>query len=553
MDKISIKCIDEKYFIFFDNEYGKRLDSYLKGGWLRFDFYKRTNGIISSEFLDYIISIFNNIHITHSMIKSDYYDFSNELQSIIYKFNSINFDIESVIKDHGHEDEYFINKREVIENYFNNCTNNLDGISLTGLIELVNKLYMFQVKVFKTRDLFKLKDDLMSNLKDSCPIEVYVHYNELYNSYLNEDVLNLEKLENLFLEIQSIILDDWKINLSSIDNYRLGNDFRFVCHSVANSNWHGDYLGNYVSASLLTNKHINTYNRPFGFIMNPDDIIMTSSEDLFIRNNSDTLDNIYLSGVLPTVQSFKNVDDNTLYYNEVVLDGFDPIGIFCITDGSKELNPYYLDALKLKENFPNLPIVDLDVSFFASDIDTILYRDALVDAIEEEMGIYNGGGSNYYDYFSYFWDDFMSLKKSDYSCDDIIGLFNKYYNLLDIDLDELFNSTFDDDFILKLIKANNRYNSINNIFNSNFNADDIIIFYEIYSNLSDSSYNRLNNLFPNFNTLLNLLEEYFTSNGYDFDSFNILGKFKNYDDLISYLNEFYGNNYLELDNKKYLH
>ena len=553
MNQLIIKNKGDAPFIFFDSEYGGKLDSYLKGGWAFFDFKRRTDGIKSSEFLDYLIHIFNNIHITYSMIKSDDYDFSFELKSYIYKFNSIGFDIDSVIKDHGHEDEYFINKRDVIESYYNRCILDLDGNSLTGLIELINKFYQFQVKVFKSRDLFNLKDDLMDNLKDVCPIEEYNHYNNLYESYLKEDALDLNKIENLFLEIQGIILDDWKKNLNNVDDYKLGSSFNFICHSVFNSNWDGDFHGRFVSASLLTENHTYTYNKPYGFIMDPNDIVMADYEDLFIRNNSDDLDNIYLSGVLPTVKSFKNVNDNTIYYNEVVLDGFNPIGIFCITDGSKELNPYYLEALALNKSFPNLPIIDLDISFFASPIDTILYRDALVDTIEEEIGIYHSGGSNYYDYFSYFWNDFMDLKKSDYSSRDIINLFRKYYDLINIDLDDLLSSDFDDEFVLKLIGANNRYCSINNIFSGSFDTDDVRAFYEIYSNLNDSSYNRLNKLFPSFNKLLNLLDEYLSFNGYDIDYFDFLGKFNDVDELISYLRDFYSIDTLKLDEKKYLH
>lgn len=553
MDSLSIKKNNGKALIYFDTDYGKKLDTYTRGGFLHFNFKKRTDGIGTEEFLDFLIQILNNIKITNSLIKNEFYDFSNELKSFIYKFNSIGFDINSVLKDHGYEDEYYINKRKVIEDYYNSCINNLDGNSLTGFIELVNKLYYFQVKVFKAKDLFYLKDDLMDNLKDACSLDVYNHYNNIYNSYLKEEILDLKKLEGLFLEIQSIIIDDWKNNLSSVDDYKLGSPFKFICHSTDSNGWNGDYINRFVSASLLTENHTYTYNQPYGFIMDPKNIVMAYSEDLFIKNDSSDLENLYNSGALPIVHSFKNVNENTLYYNEVVLDGFNPIGIFCITDGSKELNPYYLKALKLKENFPDLPILDFDISFFESDIDSILSRNDLIDAIEEELGTYNNGGPNYYDYFSYFWDDFMALKSSDYSSSDIINLFMKYYNLLNIDLDELLNGNFDDDFVLKLIGANSRYSSINHIFSGYYNGDDIRTFYEIYSDLSSSSYNRLDKLFPGFNNFINLLDNYLISNEYNVDSLDILGKIKNFDELISYLNDFYSNDTLELDEKKYLH
>lgn len=549
METLSIKKENGYYFICFDSSYGKKFDSYLKVGWVRFNFEKRNN-IKSDEFLDYLIRLFDNIHITSSMIENESYDFSFEFNSIISKFNSLGFNINSIVKDHGYGEEYYINKRSLIESYFNNCISNSNSEDLSKLIEFIDDLYLFQVKVFKTRDLFVLKDDLMKNLKDVCSLEVYNYYNELYDSYLKEDILDLSKLENLFFQIQDIILDDWKNNLSNVSDYEIGSSFKFICHSVTSSSWSGEYNGNYVSASLITENHTDTYNKPFGFIMNPEDIVMTSSEDLFIRNNAQDIYNVYLSGVLPIVQSFKTVNDNTLFYNEVVLDAFNPIGIFCITDGSKELNPYYLEALNLKKRFPDLPIIDLDVSFFASNVDVMLYRDALVDTIENELGIYRNGSISYYNYFNYFWDDFMSLKKSDYTSSDIINLFRKYYDLLETDLDELLNSDFDNDFILNLIMANNRYNSINNIFNGSFDIDDLKNFYLIYSDLSEFSYNRLDKIFPNFDVFLNLLEEYLKYNDYNLDSLSALKKIKTFDDLISYLNDFYGSGYDNIGSKK---
>ena len=547
MNNLSIKFINGEYFLYFDSNYGKKLDNYLRGGWIHYNFKNRNKGVKSSEFLDYLVRLFDNIHLSYSMIKNDFFNFSSKLNSIISKFDSIGFDIDSIVKNHNHEEKYFFNKKNVIVGYFNRCLENFDNNSLYRLIELVNELYYFQVKIFKARDLFFLKDDLMNNLKDVCSLDIYNYYNNLYDSYLKEDILDLKKLENLFLEIQGIILDDWKSKLTNINDYKLGSDFNFICHSACSSNWSGDYYGRYISASLITDVHNYTYNKPFGFIMDPNDIIMTSSEDLFIRNNSDSLDNIYLSGVLPTVQSFKHVCDNTLYYNEVVLDSFNPIGIFCISDGSRELNPYYLEALNLQKNFPNLPIVDLDISFFASDYDTIFYRNDLVDAIEEELGIYSGGNNDYYDYFSYFWDDFMTLKGSSYTSQDIINLFIKYYDLLSADLDEILCSSFDDEFVLKLIYANNRYSSIKRLFNNNFDADDIKSFYEVYSNLSLSSYNRIDKFFPDFNLLLSLLDDYLKYNSYDIESFDLLEKFSSIDKLIGFLSDYYPNS---LNNKK---
>ena len=159
MNNLSIKFINGDYLIYFDSNYGKKLDNYLRGGWIHYNFKNRVKGVKSSEFLDYLVRLFDNIHLSYSMINNDYFDFSSELNSIISKFDSIGFDIDSIIKDYNQEKDYFINKRNVIEVFFNRCLENFDNNSLYRLIELVNELYYFQVKIFKARDLFFLKDN----------------------------------------------------------------------------------------------------------------------------------------------------------------------------------------------------------------------------------------------------------------------------------------------------------------------------------------------------------------------------------------------------------
>lgn len=540
MDSLSIKKSNGKTFIYFDTDYGKKLDNYSRDGFSHFK--NRTGGVRAEEFFDFLIQIFDGIKITNTLIRNEFFDFSNEFNSFINSFNSINFNINSLIAGND------INN--IIEVFFNKCIDNFDGDSLVKLIDLIFKFNDFQVKVFKANGLILFKDDLMKNLKDVCSLEVYNYYNTTYNSYLNESTIDFKKVERLFLEIQSIILDDWKKNIDSVDDYKFGSPFKYICQSK-NSNGYSPYdSSSFVQASLLTERHAYTCNQTYGFVFDPNDIAMAYSEDLFIKNDSSDVDIIYNSGVLPIVQSFKTVNENTSNGNKIILNEFNPIGIFCVTDGSKELNPYYQKALELKKEHPDLPILDFDITLFTDDYMDTITRDSLVDYIGSLKHIYTGSGARFYDYFSYFWDDFMNLKKSsNYSSRDIINLFFKYYYLLNSDLDIILDSNYDDDFVLKLIRANSRYNYINKIINDDFDYDDIKDFYLLYSDLEETSFKRLGRLFPKSIKLLNLLDEFFCSNNYNTDCFKFLKDLKTYDDLISYLDEFYSE-YSDSINKK---
>lgn len=49
------------------------------------------------------------------------------------------------------------------------------------------------------------------------------------------------------------------------------------------------------------------------------------------------------------------------YISEVIIEGFEPIGIFCFTDGSKMFDSNYRNAKELEKNFPHLKVYTFDV------------------------------------------------------------------------------------------------------------------------------------------------------------------------------------------------
>ena len=51
-------------------------------------------------------------------------------------------------------------------------------------------------------------------------------------------------------------------------------------------------------------------------------------------------------------------------YNEIVINGFNPIGLFCYTFGLKEIESNYRNIKNIQKSFPNLDLVEIDTTLY---------------------------------------------------------------------------------------------------------------------------------------------------------------------------------------------
>ncbi|MBR3198695.1 MAG: hypothetical protein IKG27_01625 [Bacilli bacterium] len=429
MNNISFISVNEQKMIRISKDFSKYMDSLLDKRWAGFDFEKMCGDddytiTDQATFLDYLSRLFDYIKITIEDINMD--TFSYKFSNIINDFDNINFVITDVL---GPRDGIYLQRKvSALNSYFIKCVSDEAAFKLEELIKLLDNFFSFQLEVRKLNDMIFFKDDLLKDLSDVIGVDQIHKYRNKYDVILNDTPINVKELEKLFRTIQKIILDDFKNRLTDPYDYKRGEPFKFLCHSTYSLDWEGEYWGNYISTSLLTSEHNSPFRLPFGFVMNPEDIVMTCYEDLHVSNKGDKEENLRIKNVMPIVQSMDHVIRDTYRYNEVLIKGFDPIGIFCVTDGSKELNPFYLKALELKEQFPELPIVDLDMTLYDSFEDSVTARNELVDVMREEFKIFDPVDESYYASFEPFWQSFLELKKSgNYTITDIFSLFT-YYN-----------------------------------------------------------------------------------------------------------------------------
>lgn len=263
------------------------------------------------------------------------------------------------------------------------------------MVQFINIVYnILESENFYTilKDFVLVKDDLMDSLRCVLSEEDFIKWEGLYSRYL--ELGDSRNLKIMYENAHKLFLESWKGYTTKIEDYVPGEPFKFLCHSVSEVFKSRKFASRFVSSSLITNILMDVFNEGFGFIIEPLNIVVAGSEDMDVNNDANSVENIFYSRVgygehykwnIPIINAPEkilndcyarlNSDDNCKkVYSEIVTDGFKPIGIFCITDGSKG-HENYCNALKLKKVFPELEIVEINKTlYFKDDNDLALQK-----------------------------------------------------------------------------------------------------------------------------------------------------------------------------------
>ncbi len=349
-----------------------------------------------------------------------------------------------------------------------------------NLVTLFNEYY-------KIMELFSYKKEFIKNISSVTCSDTVKKYRERYNNAIeNKDI---EEIKNILKEGEKIINNSWKSFITDINKYDGTGPFRFLCHSTKSTKFNGEFYTKYISSSLITNELLDTYREGFGFILDASNIVGADSKDLNSVNNAENTEALLINNDYKLVKSpirvlketiekkeaLKGEDVRYLVYNEVVEEGFNPIGIFCITDGSKRLNNNYVNAKKLSLVFPNLKFIEIDESLYKSEEELFYVKKRL---IERMLGrkITAVTVLNY----QVFWNNFMKLKENDkYSEKDIIKLFDDNNKLLNnVNFDRLFTDYKEEE--IKYIIYYNSSTRLIDILNGEY---DLLNLYSLYNSL----------------------------------------------------------------------
>ncbi len=391
-------------------------------------------------------------------------------------------------------------------------------IDIEPIINYAIEINNYKFLCYKARDLVNAKDNLLENLKYLSSSDEINKINVEYEQALND--LDIDKMEKILNYINMVITNHWHEFITKPedieDAIKNNKPIYFLGHSTNSTEFKTPFHSRFVSNSLLTNDLTDTYHGGYGFIIAPVNIVGAKSKDMHVDNDAQDVENIAFYSSIPLIDTPEKIIKECLdlkkenkkhkidckVYSEIVTDGFNPIGIFCITDGSKTLNSNYTNALKLHKSFSNLPFVEIDKTLLTND--NLENCSHLIDVIMDKLDNHDYYISTHRDLrFRLFWEKFMALKKQgDYTEEDILKIYkeNEEYitmtNFKDLDKKGYNDKT------LKYILLKNFYTNIEYIFKREIYNPKIYEF--LYNSLKDLPTDFLNNIIPNLGDFIKL-------------------------------------------------
>lgn len=177
---------------------------------------------------------------------------------------------------------------------------------------------------------------------------------------------DLKMLQDVVLECEKIILEDWGKKLTDPNEYQEGAEYAFICHAGVPKN------SGLVSASLLTNKVFATYeDANVLFILDYHSMFNTEPSDCGINNYcSDPI--LAKPDHLFSILTKDTLEEGTLEiqesgweenYNEVNLYEFIPIGILVLLEDEHDSILYNIGQ-EMKNEYPDLSLVYINKSLY---------------------------------------------------------------------------------------------------------------------------------------------------------------------------------------------
>ncbi len=389
--------------------------------------------------------------------------------------------------------------KAVTDRLLDKCLKDNDFSLFENLITKAIKLKEIIINIRKKNDVLNGYEDIIKNIE--------IIYGENSEEYKNKflalikEPFDLTAVLNFIEKLNQDILKDYEIN-TSMHDYKPGKPFSFVGHSIGNSSFIGDFQDNLVSASLFNENVTETYKNGYGFILDSKHIISADSNDLYTANWTQDKDEMYQPHIITSLPIFKprqRVLAETETFNEVILDKFNPIGIFCFTSGAKELDTNYTLAQKLKQNY-NLEVYDIDLTLYKDKENSLKLIEEVIKKIEKASPNNKILKSDY----DLFLEEFMRLKENSYRVQDIIKLHSKLAKMLkSMTAKELFTGDFNNEEI-KYIILNNRFLGVKSLLNGDIS---IYILERILEFFSAYKENEVLNEIPYFQEFLVKLNE----------------------------------------------
>lgn len=391
---------------------------------------------------------------------------------------------------------------------------------LDDFIKFINIIYEATIEKEKydlIRDLIRAKEDTIINMKYFMSDEDITKFDNEYEMAITNK--NIDKMKELLNSIQELILEEWYNYFGDL-NDMTDESFKFIGHSTNQKKFDKDFYSRYVSCSLYTEDINDTFRSQFGFIMGPTNIVGASSTDMNVNNYAEGQESLLHYSTVKKIDHPKRIISECLkqkeenlkeeikrkVYSEIVKDGFEPIGIFCFTDGTKALNWNYKYAMELQKSFPHLQVKVFDIMKRKTGLELEEIKLNLLNNLKSQLtnSTYDIEMNNLPRY-DLFFEQFDKLKKiGDYTEEEIAKLFKYNMELLspfNKEPEELFNGKYNDMEIKYILGKNINYD-IEYILKGNIKTFLLNRLKKLYKYKD-----KLNNYYPGLEEFLELLSK----------------------------------------------
>ncbi len=192
---------------------------------------------------------------------------------------------------------------------------------------------------------------------------------------LTQETTDVASLQEEIDGYNDSAMEVWESFLS--DPSRDGGDENYVIHNFTSGQVKGEFRDKYMSTSLITKNARGIYGSSgFGYIVKPKHIVAADSKDTYTINNSHNDSRVTIikhpiklpqqieAEMMETCKSVNGEilnSDKASIYSEVVVDEYEIEGIFLMTNGEKELNPHYREAVELAKE-KGVPFRNIDIA-----------------------------------------------------------------------------------------------------------------------------------------------------------------------------------------------
>ena len=231
------------------------------------------------------------------------------------------------------------------------------------------------------------------------------------------------------------------------------NDFKYLIHNLTKGEIKGDFRTKYMSTSLITNRAMGVFGgeSKYGLIIKPKHIVSADYKDTYTNNYREDDEQLFnikppiklpqeieekcIEQTIETNGEMLNYDEESIY-SEIVVDEYEVVGMYFISNGEGELSPNYERAKRMSEE-RGVKLKELDISKCRvnngltpmtekTQIEfcrNILYR--CCDRDRKLQEAYQRYSSSFTDkYASEFYEKYMQLKEQGkYSKEDILKIF----------------------------------------------------------------------------------------------------------------------------------